>query len=254
VAKEEKKHTRLDDWFTFHVAPYGIAGVCLALGRTWKKAIIGESSLRDIRAGGKSPIFAFWHERLFSLANMWRRENIHYLSSESRDGEISAKANDFLGFTVVRGSASHSGLKAMRQLIKHSSAGFDIALTPDGPRGPRRVAKDGIVYLGMKTGLPIIPITSAASSKWVLKSWDRFQVPKPFSRVLIVLGPPIYLNAGMTKAERTEARERIEKQMVKQIETADRIVADPPRGLFDANRSRPRPWSTGKPGIFLDGK
>jgi lysophospholipid acyltransferase (LPLAT)-like uncharacterized protein len=246
--KEKRRHSWLDDWFTFHVAPYGIAGICLALCKTWKIAFRGEEHIRRLRDEGKRPIYAFWHERLFALAPAYRRENCTYLSSESRDGEISARANEFIGFTVVRGSASHSGLKALRRLIKHSDAGFDVGITPDGPRGPRRVLKDGAVYLAMKTGLPIVPVTSASTSKWILQSWDRFQVPKPFARVLISLGEPIYLPPKLSRDEREEARQKIERRMIEHIEETDSLVEKLPRGLFSHSRSRPRPWITGRAG------
>jgi hypothetical protein len=251
--QKPKKHSRLDDYFTFRVAPYGVAGICLLLGRTWRISFAGENFIRDIRRAGMRPIYAFWHERLFALANLWRRENTHYLSSESRDGEISARANEFLGFTVVRGSASHSGLKALRGLMKHSDAGFDIAITPDGPRGPRRVLKDGAVYLAMRTGRPIVPITDASSRKWILKSWDGFQVPKPFARVLVVMGPPMYLPPEMSRAEREAAREKIEKSMIEQVDAADEAVMRLPRGIFSGSRSRPLPFVAGRAGKVENG-
>lgn len=197
-----------------------------ALGGTWSLRFKGLSREREVRAKGHRPIYAFWHGRLLSLAYSHRGRGIQIMISEHSDGEIIAQITGQLGFGSVRGSTTRGGLRAMRALARRLLEGFDVAITPDGPKGPRHVLQAGAIYIAMRTGHPLVPITSTGWPRWTFKSWDKFIVPKPFSRVLVRLGEPLYVPPDLSEKGREEYRRRFEKRMVELVEAADREVLD----------------------------
>lgn len=164
-------------------------------------------------------ILAFWHECiLFALFCRWRKPTAA-LISQSRDGEIVARVIGWFGAETVRGSSNRGGGQALRQAIRQAREGTNIGITPDGSRGPRRVAKDGIVRLAQATGLPIVAFYFTAERKKRLRSWDQQIVPKPFSRALFLYGRPIVVpRAGDVE----EWRLRVEQAMNDLAETAER--------------------------------
>jgi len=137
-------------------------------------------------------IYAFWHNRMLIPAYTHINQNVHVLISQHRDGEIIARIIGKLGFFSIRGSSRRGGLKALKEAIDVMER-FDVAITPDGPTGPKETAKEGILYLAYKTGKPIIPGIFLIKNKWELNSWDNFQIPKPFSPVKMIYGNPIFV-------------------------------------------------------------
>lgn len=136
-------------------------------------------------------IIAFWHECILgALHSRWRKPTTAMIS-RSNDGEIVAKVVQLYGADTARGSSHRGGPAAMRELLRDVREGKNIAVTPDGPKGPRRVAKDGVVYAAKMTGLPVVPFHFTAKSKKRLRSWDRMIVPRPFSRAVYLYGEPI---------------------------------------------------------------
>jgi len=138
-------------------------------------------------------IYAFWHNRQLILAYAHRNEQAHILISQHKDGEYIALATKGLGYGAVRGSSTRGGLKAMRKLIKIVEK-YDVAFTPDGPRGPKEQLQNGVIYLALISKKPIIPISCSARKKWILNSWDNFIIPKPFTQAKIIYGKPIFVN------------------------------------------------------------
>jgi len=140
-------------------------------------------------------IVAFWHGRMFLLPFALRdyAQKVAILISRHRDGELIARVVEKLGFKTVRGSAGKGkgGSRAFLRMLKLLEDGFTVAITPDGPKGPREVVKPGIVKLSMSTGIPIYPLTFGCSSCYRLNSWDRFIIPRPFSKCRVILGPPL---------------------------------------------------------------
>jgi lysophospholipid acyltransferase (LPLAT)-like uncharacterized protein len=138
-------------------------------------------------------IGALWHNRLLVVPIAYRRfcrnRRGHCLTSPSKDGAIIAGVMDRFGIGSVRGSSSRRGASAMRELTSVLEAGDDVAITPDGPRGPKYRISPGIIKLSQLTGIPVMPIHVHYSSFWELKSWDAFRIPKPFSRIDIIFGP-----------------------------------------------------------------
>lgn len=135
---------------------------------------------------GGAAVWVFWHRSLLACANRFRYHNVTILISYSFDGELIARTVERLGFAVVRGSSSRGGASALRQMTAAYENGMRCAFTADGPRGPRDVAKPGATQLAQLVGAPWVGAFYAVPEKaWVLKTWDGFLIPKPFSRVLM---------------------------------------------------------------------
>jgi hypothetical protein len=151
-----------------------------------------------VEASGRPYIVAFWHGRILPLSLYFRDRGIVVITSENFDGEWIARIIGQLGYGTARGSSSRNARAATLQLVRDIRAGRSAAFTLDGPRGPARVAKPGAVWLAAATGAPLLPIHAEAESSWSLRSWDRTQIPRPFSRVHMVVGDPMTLPAGMS--------------------------------------------------------
>lgn len=136
-------------------------------------------------------ILAFWHEViLMSLFCKWRVPTT-VMISRSKDGEIVAGVVERFGVETARGSSNKGGSVALREILREAHEGRNIAFTPDGPKGPRRIVKEGVVYAAKITGLPIVPFHFTAKSKKRLRSWDQMILPRPFTRGVFTYGEPI---------------------------------------------------------------
>jgi lysophospholipid acyltransferase (LPLAT)-like uncharacterized protein len=151
----------------------------------------GDGQLRAWEREGKPFILAFWHRHLLLMPYAYRGRRISVLVSQSRDGELIARTVARLGIDSSRGSSSRGGMAGMRTLLRKAADGWDIAFTPDGPRGPLREVQPGVILAAAATGLPIQPVAIAASRAKLLRSWDRFMVPLPFAAVHFVYGEPL---------------------------------------------------------------
>jgi lysophospholipid acyltransferase (LPLAT)-like uncharacterized protein len=167
-------------------------------------------------------IFCIWHNRLSLAVIMWTKVVRHYwpangmtaVISASKDGAILAEVVGNFGIHTVRGSTSRRGPQALLEAVGWLQKNCNVAITPDGPRGPCYHIQPGVIQLAQVTGRPIIFTTSRIYSKFSFKSWDRFQVPLPFSRCDIVFGAPIYVPRDATDEEREQLRLRLEKEML----------------------------------------
>lgn len=161
-----------------------------ALGWTLRTRELGCTAW-SLRTASESALWSLWHETLLLGTWLYRRRNIHVMISTSRDGERIARITRYLGYAPVRGSTSKGSLAATRKLVASLRAGALAAITPDGPRGPRRRAQPGLVAVARLSGRPIVAIGIGVARCWRLRSWDRFAIPKPFARVHFVYGDPI---------------------------------------------------------------
>src|SRR5689334_10486333 len=164
---------------------------------------------------GPPVIFCLWHNRLAISMIVHRRHprKLAALVSASRDGALLAAVLGRFGVEQIRGSSSRRGPQALLELASHAKRGYDLAVTPDGPKGPRYVVQDGIIALAQVTGLPIIPVTCNTQLKVCLKSWDRFQIPLPFSRCEFILNEPISVPREADKAEREARRSELQTRL-----------------------------------------
>ena len=169
------------------------------IGATLMRAVYATLRVRfDDQAGAllsadPRAVWLFWHNRLFMVPYIWQhtraRQEGAALTSASKDGEILAAFLKRFHLRPVRGSSSRRGGAALIELIRLMESGFDVGITPDGPRGPRYTFNPGAITLAQKTGAKIIPVRVDYANYWQLKSWDGFMIPKPFSRVNITLRP-----------------------------------------------------------------
>lgn len=144
----------------------------------------------SLRAAGQPFIHVLWHGRLLPLTWYHRKQDIVTIISQSRDGEHIARVVERWGYEVIRGSSSRGGTDALRQLVRRIRAGRELAITPDGPRGPRQKMKPGALLAARLSGAPIVPLAGACDRAWWFEGWDRFLVPKPFATVRMAYGRP----------------------------------------------------------------
>jgi hypothetical protein len=162
-----------------------------ALGSTFRWRADGEAQYQRVLDSGRRPIMAFWHGRILPATVYFRRRGIVVITSENFDGEWIAGIIERFGYGTARGSTSRGAVKALVRLKRDMAAGKPVAFTLDGPRGPARVAQPGAIWLAKATGNPIVPFHIESDRHWTAKSWDRAQIPKPWSTVAIAIGDPI---------------------------------------------------------------
>ena len=178
-----------------------------------------------IRETGEPLIFIFWHNRLLLFPMIWKRFLLGSrpvgvaMISASRDGELITRFLARYGLTAVRGSANRRGSGALRELAGWIKRGHDVGITPDGSRGPCYEIKPGLVLLAQLSGRPLLPISLEYSSAWRTRSWDRFFIPKPFSRVTFIIGEPLIVRRTANAEEFEAERQRCEDAMRMQLRT-----------------------------------
>lgn len=165
----------------------GLIGAFFATIRCEKE---GAENYLQFRRAGEPVVFVFWHAQLLPLVYVHRNEGVVVLVSDHADGEYIARVIHRFGFGTARGSSTRGGVKGLKGLLRAAREGRDLALTPDGPLGPRHVFKGGALVAAQRAGLPIIPVALGCSRAWRLDSWDRFMIPQPFSRIVVRYGKP----------------------------------------------------------------
>ena len=208
---------------------YGLTPVAYAILRFYFLLIhvrsSGEAEIkRHLREGGKA-IAAIWHQRILIVLDYAGRFGEFapaVMISQSRDGEMIADVYRRLNFRPVRGSSSRGGRKALAAMVA------DLALHPlavhivDGPRGPRGVIKAGLIGMAQHSGVPVVPVAISVSRAWVLNSWDRFLIPKPFSTVCVHWGTPIHVPATLDDDAFEAIRRGVERTLRQLQDDADR--------------------------------
>jgi len=188
------------------------------LSRSLRVQVVGDEKLEELRQRCGPICFCSWHEILVVPLFHHRFNDGVAVVSEHADGEIIARVLDTWGYTLVRGSTTRGAIRALIHAVRAVRGGHDIGITPDGPRGPRRVAQPGIVLLAQKSGCPIVPMGFGSTRYWEFRSWDRFRLPKPWARAEIRYGEPIFVPSELADNEAVEVwRRRIEEGMTKVI-------------------------------------
>ena len=179
-------------------------GVLRALAATWRIRVVGGEHLTGLRRARQPFVFACWHGELLALLWHHRRQGVHVLISEHRDGELVARVAEGLGFATVRGSTTRGGGRALLALSRLLQEGKEIAVTPDGPRGPARAYAPGALVAAQRAGAPLLLVSMAVDRAWRLRSWDRFLIPKPFARITVAYGEPAYVAGGTPREAAAE--------------------------------------------------
>jgi len=179
-------------------------GFLQMLARTWRIRVVNGDYVRDLRRAGHTFIFALWHGQLLPLLWHHREEGVLVLISEHRDGELVARAAQSLGYGLIRGSSTRGAERALISLVRELQAGHEVAITPDGPRGPAATFASGALVAAQRSDSFILPVAASADRAWRLRSWDRFMIPKPFARVTVAYGAPAKVLAKTSRAAAEE--------------------------------------------------
>lgn len=167
-------------------------------------------------------IAVFWHDRILLTTYFWRFSNYAAMVSESFDGEYIARTSQRFGHGMARGSSTRGGTKALRimkNLLKKES--FSLTLTIDGPKGPRYEVKSGAILLAKITGVPIIPILIEPKKFWTVNSWDKLQIPKPFTKAKVFVSEPIYVSKDSDKKELEKKRQEVQRKLDELVEIGE---------------------------------
>ncbi len=209
---------------------YRFYGLCLYyfihfLNYTFSYIRIENEGEEKVREATHPYIFCFWHEKLLSaslaMRNLPKKVG---LASPSKDGELIAVPLEKMGFDMVRGSSDKQSVSSLLSLLKFLKKGYSMGTPVDGPKGPPYKVKLGLLYLAQKSGVPIVPMGGAFTKKWIFsKTWDHFQVPKPFSKILYVLGDPISLKKNTNLKEMALF---LEEEINNLNEKAERLVRE----------------------------
>jgi lysophospholipid acyltransferase (LPLAT)-like uncharacterized protein len=211
-----------------YIIPYGGLFLVKALSATYRFRIYNPENEQDILDRYGSLVYASWHQRFFpGITFFSSRKPIAIMISQSRDGEMIARVVDILGWRSVRGSSTRGGVAALRELKELARNGFRIGHIVDGPKGPFGSIKPGLLRIAQVAGKPVVPTITSAQHKWVFNSWDRFMVPKPFSRVIIRFGEPITVPPDLDSDAFEQKRRHIAETMKALYEDTDRIWSDP---------------------------
>jgi lysophospholipid acyltransferase (LPLAT)-like uncharacterized protein len=175
-------------------------------------------------------ILAFWHSCIFPATYLWRDLQIRVMSSDSFDGEWTGRIIRKFGFVKVRGSSSRGAVRALLGMRRELEQGWAVAFTIDGPRGPRFVAKPGPVLLARATGTPMVAFHIAVEKAWILNTWDRSLIPKPFSRALMRVSRQIVVPADADDAQ----RERFHRELQAGLERVREFAEANVRGVGSA--------------------
>ncbi len=169
-------------------------------------------------------IICGWHGRSFAFANTFRNSGYSVIISHSRDGEMQSRIFSRLGFRIIRGSTGRGGVRALVEAIRELKAGGTMAMTPDGPRGPSHVVQDGVMVMAQKTGAELLPAAVSCRPRFMTKSWDKYIVPVPFGRGVILFGEPIKVAPDATQEEVEAVRLQLQNEMMRLEEEAERMM------------------------------
>jgi lysophospholipid acyltransferase (LPLAT)-like uncharacterized protein len=166
------------------------------LAGSWRMSTLHEERWRVLYEEGRPIVYLLWHEALLPLLWHHRRQGVVIVVSENRDGQYLSDFAQVLGYRSIRGSSSRGAARALLGAVRELQAGGSVAFTPDGPRGPRRELKPGVVAAAQRGAAVIVPVHAGADRAWRLDSWDRFLIPKPGARVTVTYGRPFEVSPG----------------------------------------------------------
>jgi hypothetical protein len=217
------------------LVPYLAAAVAFVI-RLWistmrKRIVTADGRVHPADPCEEQFIYSFWHEGL--LAPLATKPKIRVLISQHTDGELIAQICERLGIGVVRGSTARGGCQALLEMIRSAGGDSHLGITPDGPRGPRRELKPGVVMIASQSGLAIVPVGIGFVRAFRFQSWDRFALPLPFSMMVGVVGNPIFVPKDLDRGGLEQWVQLVECEMLRLTalaeDWADRIGREGPR-------------------------
>ncbi|MBN1142235.1 MAG: lysophospholipid acyltransferase family protein [Deltaproteobacteria bacterium] len=214
----------LRDKLLFSVVPWLAKGVICFLWSTMRTEVLGEEHPREFWNRGVGIIFSLWHEQLLMMAKVYRGPGLKSLVSSSKDGEIFTNVLRVFNYGAVRGSSSRHGMAALKEMVRECRSGTDLAITPDGPKGPRHEVKPGIAQLARLSGSPIILMSFACSRGHRFASWDRFVLPYPFSTGVFCYSRPYFPEQGEdAESFRLRIQQGMEENQLKAVRRLEEL-------------------------------
>ena len=208
------------------VLPWLYRVVATAILSTCRIRFVGRDRVEALQRAGRTWVFVAWHETTGASVALERGKRLAMMASDSRDGEYIARGIELLGNIPVRGSSSKGGAKAVKAMTKWLRSGHSAAVTPDGPRGPPRVAQPGVLWIGALSGAPLVPYHVVATREWVLeKTWDRHRFPKPFATVYVAIGEPFVVDRQRLQADEAGVLQELGERMARNVEAAERAAS-----------------------------
>jgi lysophospholipid acyltransferase (LPLAT)-like uncharacterized protein len=208
---------RLPTWRRMQIPVLGWAvwAVIRTLGPTLRFEVLGgQRAGRDYHPERPPHVHAFWHRCIFAAAWYFRNRNAVLLNTTNFDGQWTRRVIERLGYGTAQGSSTRGGLRGLAVMARRLEEGLDVAFTIDGPRGPRFVAKPGAAMLARRTGRPIVVFHVGLERAWVLsKTWDQFQIPKPFTRAVLVIAPPIDVPQDAGREQLEQKHQEVQKTL-----------------------------------------
>lgn len=217
----KKLRRKIAAYLSGSLGSFLLHGIITLIYRTMRITFVGKDIVPDFIGRGEGFVGAFWHGRMLLIPFIYPGSAMHVLISIHRDGEIIANVMKRFGFHLVRGSSKKGGAAALREMLQLLKENKDLAVTPDGPKGPVERIKPGIVEVARLSGKAIIPVTFSASPCARATSWDRFMIPYPFSRGVLYVGDPVRYEKG---EDMESFRLRVESALQDVNEKADEMV------------------------------
>jgi lysophospholipid acyltransferase (LPLAT)-like uncharacterized protein len=230
---------------TNHLAT-ALGGSLAAMGiRAWMstldyRAVYYDPDVDPAKSAGERRIYIFWHENILFPLYLRGGCNLAMLLSRHRDADILAEVAGRFGFSCVRGSTFRGAVPAIRDLLRRGRQ-MHLAITPDGPRGPRRQLAQGAIYLASKLGMPLVALGFGYDRPWRTPTWDRFAIPRPFSRARAIVGPALHIPPNLDRNGVETCRARVESLLTDLTDQADEWAASGRRQSQEVNVRRQRP-------------
>jgi lysophospholipid acyltransferase (LPLAT)-like uncharacterized protein len=224
----DKPDWRRSTWRRAQIAAIASLGYPLVnlLGRSLRWRVDGTEHLDAVKASGRQPVLGFWHGRILPATYYFRRRGIVVITSENFDGEWIARIIERFGYGTARGSTSRGARRALLQMKRVLESGGTVAFTLDGPRGPAKRAQAGAVWLAGATESPLVPFHIEADRYWTLGSWDRTQIPRPFTTAALAIGAPISVprdpDDAMIERKRQELERSLEQLEIRAMQMLER--------------------------------
>ena len=204
----------------FRIVISAFLGHWLLRGFFWinSRTVLNGERLNKAVSSGRPVLICCWHGRLLFPVFQWNRQNYYALAGRNKDGEIISKIATKLGWKMLRGSSSQGGSMAYMEMIRVLNDGCTLFITPDGSQGPEYEVKEGAIKSSLRTEAIMVPVSGQASRAWKIRNWDTFVIPKPFGRIVHVVGDPVDVQDF---ADEDSIRDAITAAMIKSQEEAD---------------------------------
>ena len=211
--------------WSLRLLPWFYKALITAILATCRVVFLGRHRVEALERAGRTWVFTAWHETTGASVALERNKRLAMMASDSRDGEYIARGIELLGNIPVRGSSSKGGAKAVKAMTRWLRSGHSAAVTPDGPRGPRRVLQPGVLWIGALSGAPLIPYHVAATREWVLaKTWDRHRFPKPFTTVYVAIGEPYLVDRRRLQVDEAAVLAEFGECMARNVAVAEQAA------------------------------